>query len=193
MQLELFGKPRTTHGGNLRKGKRKEYRPIDTRTYLHVTMRSTRARGTYSLLTPKNRHHVKEILKKSAQRHKVEIYRFVNVGNHLHLILKARERKAIQNFLRQATGHIAQVITGALKGKSKGKFWDHLAYSRIVRWGRDFVGLHKYFLKNLAEALGVKVGKQGIDTLVIPRTGPPLEEVWGEILEEDPRRVSRGI
>ena len=46
-----------------------------------------------------------------------------------------------------------RVMTGAKKGvPAVRKFWDHLAWSRVVAWGRDLCGVHEYFEKNRADA-----------------------------------------
>jgi len=46
------------------------------------------------------------------------------------------------------------LVTHARKGNPQGKFWDSLAFTRIVQWGRDFKRLTHYFLKNELESLG---------------------------------------
>ena len=115
---------------------------------------------------------------------------FVNVGNHLHVLIKTPTRLAFQNFLRQAAGQVAQAVTGAVKGRAvlgapapgapsaRRKFWDSLAYTRVVAWGRDRANVAAYFVKNLAEALGLPCPRRGAN-LVIPRgVWPPVGEVW---------------
>ena len=52
------------------------------------------------------------------------------------------------------------IVTGARKGHAlKSIFWDHLVYTRIVRFGRDFDGVAAYVLKNLWEGAGIPVRK----------------------------------
>ncbi|MCC7443129.1 MAG: transposase [Bdellovibrionales bacterium] len=179
---------RPTHGGDESIGRRKTRRPLDPHRPVHVTLRSERARGRLSLLAPRVRFTVKALALRAAARHEVRVLRFVNVGNHLHLLVKARSRESFQNFLRQTAGQVAQAVTGARKGAAAGssgqrRFWDALAYSRVVRSPREEVGLQKYFLKNLAETLGLPdpraLYRSESVVLSIPAgTGPPLEEVW---------------
>jgi hypothetical protein len=38
--------------------------------------------------------------------------------------------------------------------RAVGKFWDALAYSRIVEWGRDWQGMLAYVSTNVLEARG---------------------------------------
>jgi REP element-mobilizing transposase RayT len=85
----------------------------------------------------------------------VELRRLANVGNHLHLLVRAAERKALQRFLRVVSGVIPRLVTGARKGAPvAGRFWDALVYSRVVGWGRELVAVEKYLTKNVLEALG---------------------------------------
>ena len=64
------------------------------------------------------------------------------------------------------------IVTGARKGNglprsksndvpesAKRGFWDHLVFTRIVGFGKDFKGVAQYVLKNLWEAAGVPVRK----------------------------------
>ncbi|MCM2280197.1 MAG: hypothetical protein NDJ89_19185, partial [Oligoflexia bacterium] len=53
------------------------------------------------------------------------------------------------------TGTIARTITGARKGVRKGRFWDALAYSRVVTWGRELKNVSIYVIMNELEGLGI--------------------------------------
>jgi len=106
------------------------------------------------MLSRRNKARIFGLVHETAERYGVKVYRFQNVGNHLHLLVKVPSRQAWQAFIRVLSGAIAFWVTGARKGISK-KFWDTLAFSRIVSWGRDFEGLKTYFVKNLLEALGI--------------------------------------
>ena len=46
------------------------------------------------------------------------------------------------------------LVTGARKGNPVGRFWDQLAYSRVLTWGRQFKVLQNYIAKNTVEAFG---------------------------------------
>lgn len=107
---------------------------------------------------------------------------FENVGNHVHLLVRASRRGDFQSFMRTVPAQIATRVTGAKKGKAvaprtegvnlagrnaagehghasdvKRKFWDSLAYSRVVNWGKDLLGLHHYFTKNAFEGEGIEL------------------------------------
>lgn len=83
----------------------------------------------------------------------VRVYRFAIAGNHIHLLVKAPNRKSFQGFLRKLSGSIAQLVTKARKGNPVGRFWDALAFSRVISWGKDFKSVNFYIQKNLIEAL----------------------------------------
>lgn len=82
--------------------------------------------------------------------------------------------------MRQLAGGIALIVTGAKKGAALTKneadrgFWDHLAFTRIVRFGSDFEGVARYLIQNLFEAAGVPMKKllaQGYRILTINKDG----------------------
>jgi REP element-mobilizing transposase RayT len=164
------------HGGDLAKGKRKTFRPIDPKQALHVVLRSSKAHGEFSLLHPRHCNVIERHVRKIAKRCGVRVYRFANVGNHLHLLIKVPSRPAWKRFAKQLSGGIAQIVTGARKGAALSRisnetsygtsdadlpesaqraFWDHLLFTRIVSFGRDFTGVARYLIKNLFEAAGV--------------------------------------
>ncbi|HAR44159.1 MAG TPA: hypothetical protein DCS07_16265, partial [Bdellovibrionales bacterium] len=102
----------------------------------------------------------------------VSVYRYANVGNHLHLLIRAKSRSDWQGFIRELSGGISMIVTGARKGNAlersksaglaesaKRGFWDHLVFTRIVSWGKDFNHVARYVLTNLWEGAGVPVRK----------------------------------
>ena len=153
-------KPRYLHGGGINAGKRKTSRPIDPKKPMHITMRALQARGNLNLLRPANKRVVDRIVAEMAKRFHIEIIRWANVGNHIHLLVRARTRKGFQNFLRVTAGQIGQLVTGAKKGKPFGKrFWDVLAFSRVVIGWRGFKIAENYVFENEMEALGIPAYK----------------------------------
>jgi hypothetical protein len=102
---------------------------------------------------------VRALLKRQAQRHFVALESFVNVGNHLHLKVRPQTREGFANFLRSLTCLLSRGITGARKGRPlKKRFFDALAWSRVVRtWAEEKI-LNQYFNDNALEAgLGTEV------------------------------------
>jgi REP element-mobilizing transposase RayT len=157
MQLPLFGRQteaelsRTSHGGDLRRGRRKLERPVSTRRPMHLVLTSRRARGAWSLR--KHDRVVRDVMRQMARRFEVRIYDFANVGSHLHLVLRARRREGFQGFLRSFAGILARRITGAARARPSGPFFDGLAWSRVVSWGRDYWGLRNYVFRNQVEGV----------------------------------------
>jgi REP element-mobilizing transposase RayT len=156
-QLSFLPKTELSHGGDTREGKRKIRRPFDPKKAVHVTLRSTRARGAWSMLRRENKGRVLALVHRSSECHRIQVHRFENVGNHLHLLVSAGSRRDFQGFLRVLAGQIAFLVTGARKGNPipGGRFWDKLAYSRVVQRGRDFKNVIRYLSKNAWESLGV--------------------------------------
>ena len=163
-QLKAKILPRTIHGGKEAIGKRKTVRPFNPKAPEHIVLKSSRAKGAWSLLHRKNKAKIISMVYVYADRFKVKVYRVANVGNHLHLLVRAEEKKNLQDYLRVLAGRIAVVVTGARKyvkaldahplaKKQKGtrKFWDSLCWSRLVNWGKDFFNVSRYVLANELE------------------------------------------
>lgn len=139
------------------------------------------------MLHPKHCNSIERFVQKTAKRWGVRLYRYANVGNHLHLLVQVPTREAWKRFSKELSGGVAQIVTGAQKGaaltrnkandnpeSAKRGFWDHLIYTRIVRFGRDFNGMCRYIIKNLFEAAGVPVKRlleRGQKLLVIEKDG----------------------
>lgn len=132
------------------------------------------------MLHPKHCGHIHRLTERLAKRWGLRLYRYANVGNHLHLLVKVPSREVWKRFLRELTGGIAIIITGAKKGAALTKnstgrgFWDHLAFTRIVHFGRDFENVGRYVIKNLFESAGIPVKKllaQGYRVCTISRDG----------------------
>jgi REP element-mobilizing transposase RayT len=139
------------HGGSLARGRRKTARPI---------LRHKKA--------------IAALLDSLADKHKVRVYSFANVGNHLHLVVSVHRREALKNFMRVFTQVVMFAVTGARKGAPKGKFWDTLYYSRVARWGREFSTLKRYLAKNKLESLGFSRG--WVDRIFLDTVNIALEE-----------------
>ena len=172
-QLSFLPRQNPEHGGALVRGRRKLARPIALKQSMHIVLRSSRAKGPWSMLHAKNRAHVDALVSRIATRHGLKIYRYANVGNHLHLLVKPLTRTGFQRFLKDLTGSLAILITGARNSSPlQGRFWDELAYTRIVSWGKDFRNLELYFIKNLFEAAGLLTQRaKALGLQVIPIAG----------------------
>ena len=157
-QLLLPGmsRPRLEHGGDIGRGQRKLSRPFSSRRPAHVVLRSSRARGPWSLRRRDNEAVVAEELAQAARRFGVKIYERATAETHLHLLVRARRREDLQNFLRAVGGRIAQRVTGARKGRPCPEgFWDEIAYSRLLTWGPEFQNVRRYIEQNQFETMGL--------------------------------------
>jgi len=153
-KFSFFKSISPSFGGSFQKGKRKTVRPLNPKTTLHLVLKSSRAKGTWSLLRREHKTRIHDLLQKIAKENGIKIYQYANVGNYLHLLLQLRDRKSFQKFLRVFSGRVALMITQAKRGRPQGKFWDELAFSRIVQWGNDFKRMISYLFKNELESLG---------------------------------------
>lgn len=167
----------TAHGGGLRAGKRKIARPFDPKRPIHIVLRSSRAKGHWSMLRHKD--VIEQRLDQLANKYRIRLHRIANVGNHLHLLVSLgpernaqrstrvaralrigetryeRSRARFSGFLRELAGTIAMAVTRASKIKPAGRFWDALAFTRMLHWGREFEAGMLYLVKNLFEAAGL--------------------------------------
>ncbi len=140
-------------GGSYLKNHPKEKRPITTRKSMHLVMRSLLAVGTRSFLRQDQK--LQAIINKQAKRFGVKIYRFANGGNHLHIVILPRSRKAFNAFIRSITGLIARFVMKTQRGTPmRESFWEKRPFTRVVEWGNAFKNVCAYLVQNTLEALG---------------------------------------
>lgn len=75
---------RSDFGGSLSVGKRKGPRPIATRRAMHVVLRSSQARGKWSLYRYKP--EIRSVVDRFAHRFGIRMYEYANAGSHIHLV-----------------------------------------------------------------------------------------------------------
>jgi len=151
-QMQFWKNPDTVHGGAHREGKRKIARVIAIKSPMHVTFKSDRARGAW------NFHRFDKAIEEKvyalAQKYRVRIRLYQNVGNHLHMAAQARTRWEFQRFLRVVPQAVAYLVTGTRRGNAVGKFWSGLVHTRVVHWGKDWFNMKGYIARNRFEAAG---------------------------------------
>ncbi len=183
--LPRHQRKRIAYGGQHIRGHRKVKRPVDPRFPLHVVLKSTKARGAWSFLAGGNRRFIAELLERLARAHGVKVLEWENVGNHLHLVLRFKDRNAPGRFLRVFAARISMRFMGLKKGRSgeqvlgKGeKFWDDTPFSRVVYEAfRAGFGLAAYLRKNHYEGLGWDAKPTRLFAAQLPPGfdfGPPL-------------------
>jgi hypothetical protein len=153
MQLEFLPKNQLkdikcrTHGGEHLKKRRKIERPLRINKIHHVVFKSRKATAKHlSFYTHKV--VVAALLKERGRKYFIEIIDWVNMGNHLHLKVRFKDKVRFKNFLRTFAALLARKITKAHRGNPFGKFWDGLAYTRVLLTAFEELGLRGYFEAN---------------------------------------------
>ncbi len=155
-QLKLFRKDGVVFGGGNRRTNPTVRRPFSPKCFTHVVMRSGHAKGEHSFLRKQNKYEIKNIIKKASRDFYVEVKRVENVGNHLHLLIRASTREKQSHFFRTISALIARQVTGSRKGKASrmNHFWDARPFTRLVNWGRAYKAVVHYLSLNSLEAIG---------------------------------------
>jgi REP element-mobilizing transposase RayT len=113
-QTSFFKNSNSEYGGELlktRKG-RSSPRPLATRSTMHLVLRSTRARGKWSMKHARNEEKIRQIAAEFCQRYGIRLLSLANVGNHLHFHIQLAHRATYAPFIRGLTGAIAMAVTG---------------------------------------------------------------------------------
>ncbi len=140
-------------GGSKLKSNPKVARPLSTKLAVHVVLKSALAQGRRSLLHSKNVDKIHAVITNCAKQCGVRIYHYVNVGNHIHLVVKLHDRQTFKAFLRSVTGLIARHVLGAQRNHPQGlTFWEARPFTRLVSWGRDYKNVGNYMESNRWES-----------------------------------------
>ena len=130
---------------------RKFQRPFSSTQPMHLTLRTDVGNLRRADVLP----WLNKYLPETARHHKIRLFHFAIVGNHIHLALLATSREGLNRFLRIIGGVIARRVLGAEKGRAKGvKFWAGRPYSRVLTWGRELENVIAYIERNAMEASG---------------------------------------
>ena len=193
-QLELFNSRKAVRlfGGSLLKGNPKTKRPLSTKEAVHLVLKSKQAIGPNSMLQKRNAQIIEKLIRQTAKDCFISIYYYVNVGNHLHMVIRLKDVLLYSKFIRAITGliarHVMQKERGcglkfvpenfrkdldAVKQELAESFWIARPFTRLIAWGRDYQAIKKYMDRNKAQAS--------------PRT---FFTAWGfDILDHDKIRV----
>lgn len=157
-QLKAFKLQKSdVFGGALLKGNAKKARFIPRTLPMHITLKSDRAKGRYSMLN--HDRHIRLLIEKQARLAGIKLYDFVNVGNHIHILAQFHNRILYRRFIRSITGLIARKVLAAERGSASlngKKFWTYRPYSKIIHAGkRHYQNVRNYMAKNRAELFGV--------------------------------------
>ncbi len=172
-------------GGSFLKGNAKTPRPLSTKHSLHLVLKSEQAMGKNSMLRKRNVEAIDRILRKQAQKCGVRIYHLVNVGNHIHLVIRITRFHLYRKYIRSVTGLIARHVTQKQRGTAtvavkpnsnavrKKKFWVARPFTRLINWGKDFKRVSQYMNKNHRQALFIAWGFEttDLDDIYLLNTG----------------------
>lgn len=102
------------HGGELRqKAKGRGARTLVCKSgTMHFTLRSTKAKGSWSFQHIKNRKRIESFLRSFSEKKGIKILSFANVGNHLHLHVKIHNQILYRAWIRGLTSGIAMICVG---------------------------------------------------------------------------------
>jgi REP element-mobilizing transposase RayT len=145
-----FKSKKDSFGGSLLKNSNaKTKRPLDSKLPIHLVLRSKK--GVMRL--PKTFREVNQTVSRVAKKHGVTIYKYANVGNHLHMVIKIPARTRWSAFIRELSGRIAHQMHGFKKAKER--FWLQRPFTRVIRgWRKAFRIVLQYVELNQLEADG---------------------------------------
>lgn len=146
--------PQFFGGSLLDKGNPRGKRPLSTKKPIHVTMRSTTAVGRRSLLNRYASQITQSTLAECAKKAGVRIYRYQNVGNHIHLVIRLHHRQSWSRFIRSFTS-LLKLRLEQLWRESISRLFDLRPFTRVCSWGREFKTLSDYALKNYMDRWGI--------------------------------------
>lgn len=185
-QNALLAKERSSYGGILLKTRagRRRGRPLSTKETMHLVLRSSKAKDSWSFRKPRNATRINRIIENFSCRYGVRVISMANVGNHLHLQIKLSNRFGYRPFIRAVTGAIAMAITGrnrwslkrssikpdaseqngdrtslyksAPQSLSHKRFWDYRPFTRVVESFKAHLNLRDYVRINQLEGEGYR-------------------------------------
>lgn len=168
-RFQGFEKANDYFGGSLLNGNNpKVKRPLESKLPVHLTLRACKG----GMRLPRTLSTVDKIVWETAKRHGIKIYRYANVGNHLHIVLKISHIYRWSAFIRELTGRIASVMREFNITNTGEKFWLHRPFTRIVRgWKKAYRHVCEYVHLNVLEAEGFINRRE-------TRTLRDLHEIW---------------
>lgn len=106
-------------------------------------------------------HHelVKSTVRDTQQRYGVKLYALAIMEDHIHFLIQVHSRKAFANSMKFLASRIALKV-------GMGSLWAKRCWSRLVRWGKDFLGVRGYVELNPMKA---GIWDEEVDDLVIVR------------------------
>jgi REP element-mobilizing transposase RayT len=184
-QSLLLPKGSLSSGGILR-NKRcgRVARALSVKNSMHLVLRSSKAKGSWSFTRAENKSKIQAIVKKHAAKNFIKVISFANVGNHLHLHIQLPHRRAYFSFIRAISGAIALTVTKANKLKKlvnshSDRFWDYRPFTKVITSFKYFLNMKDYLAINRLEGEGA--GRLLARQMLVDRRN--AKEAW--MLAED--------
>ncbi len=161
-------------GGSRLKSHPKVARPFSAQRPSLVVLRSRHARGPHSFIL--HGRSLERLARRLAARGELRILGFANGGHHLQIVVRARHRQALANFLRVLSGLIVRRLWNAERGRpcrnaAGGRFWDGRPFSSIVNdstrdpWRQKLRQVVRHLRRHSLEPLGEEANERYSRTL----------------------------
>ncbi len=148
--FKASNKSKKEHGGSRLNGKRKGLRALSTKHAIHLILKSD-LKGVFN---PGNLR-LEQLIRNTAERFHVRIYSTALNWSYIQCVIKIKDRKDYNAFIRVLTSILALRIR---KHKNFiGKVFILRPFTRILSWGRDFKNVLSYLVVNQLESQGLLV------------------------------------
>lgn len=148
-----------SYGGQLRnKRKGRGTRPLSSKDPIHLVLKGTLAKKTWGFRLPKNHKIISLQIFELSKLYGIRIDQKAIQNDHVHLVLRVKNRTIYKRFIRRLAGQIAQLVTDARTSekslKSEGlRFFKYRPFSRVVKGLKAFSTVKYYVKLNEQEAL----------------------------------------
>ena len=136
-----------TFGGETLLGKRKTARPLSDKKPIHLVLRS----NSVKVFTPTNKS-LKRLIYGLAEKYSIKIYELALNHNHIHFVIRLKNKELYKFFIRELTSKMAQAIRKKLP--TIKTILSLRPFTRILEWGKDFENAVDYIIMNIEESMG---------------------------------------
>ena len=136
-----------TFGGEILVGKRKTARPLSDKKPIHLVLRS----NSVKVFTPTNKS-LKRLIYGLAEKYSIKIYELALNHNHIHFVIKLRDKQLYKFFISELTSKMALAIRKKLPHLKT--ILSLRPWTRILEWGKDFGTAINYVILNIEESMG---------------------------------------
>lgn len=152
-RLKAFGGPL------LRKAKHRTSRPITSKSPMHLVLKSSKAKGSWSFLHVHHQKKLRLMILQYGRKYRIKIRELSFANEVIHMLIAIRSKNDYLKFIRTITCAIAMKISKMnrlshrdKKTKSKLKFWDFRPLTTVAesRWGsyKKILGEFKFLIES---------------------------------------------